>query len=437
MQAVSDIVVLVPGFLGFNALGRFGYFAQSVAAAIRVALEEQTKLDPKRLVIVPSDTVPGGSLAERQRRLSRELSEIVLHYGKHTPPGELRVHLLGHSTGGLDAELLTYERPLGRASWSERDELVRRAIRSVVTVAAPLGGTHLADSALARLLTTGREGAEDDRVDGFSLRTLSKGSLQLAQTLAAGSKLVGADLLLGEALLGALLDARLLTRFARSLLLNRSLLSDLRPAAMRELMQRIRPDAGLAHVHRARFVTVARNSPKPDSSGELFETLYALTAQNTPISPEAQVALQGIHQGLLTGALPVIGAVMPPCPLTQTANDGIVNTGLQLSHWDVHPQSGHEPARIAALVVADHVDVLGYFPPESRMHRDRARGFLTSGSDFREPQFSALARAVAGEVAHGISPVAIKRLATTATEARQLVLRKSGDTRSSSTRDGA
>jgi pimeloyl-ACP methyl ester carboxylesterase len=427
MRPVRDIVVLVPGFLGFDALGSFAYFAQGIATAIRVTLEERKKLEPSELVVVPCNTVPGGSLAERQGYLRKELAEIVRYYGRHTPPGELRVHLFGHSTGGLDAELLTYERPLSGPAWSEEDRALRGALRSVVTIGAPLAGTHLADSALARLLTTGRGRAASDDVSWWSADTLREGPRQLAETLFAGSRLVGSDLLVGEVLQGALFDGRMLGRFLRSLLLNRQLLGDLRPAFIRELVTANRPDDSLAELHRARFVTVARNSAKPLPSAQLFEALHRLTAQNVSASDHADAVLHALDDGLRSREIPVLGAVMAPSPLTPAANDGIVNSALQLSHWDMQRRTGDKPTRIAALVVADHVDVLGYFPSSARSHRDRANGFLTSGSEFREAEFSQLCRAIAGEIASGISPSSLKRLSASSGEARQIVLRKASD----------
>lgn len=426
MRAVRDIVVLVPSFLGFDSIGGIRELGDSVATGIRVALEERTKLDASELAIVPCRARTSGSLATRQRELFAELGAIVRHHGRHTPLGELRLHLVGHGVGGLDAELLTYERPLAGGAFREEELALRRALRTVVTIAAPLSGTHLADSALARLVTSGRASAAGDAIGFLSAGSLTEGPRQLARSLLAGGKLVGSDLLHGELVRGALFDAPICARIVRGLLLNRALLSDLRPATMRELLLRVRPDATLTELHRARIVTVARNATLSLASSELFEALYRLTAQNAPASEEESLALAGFERGIRAGTLPVIGAVMPPLPLTRESSDGIVNLALQLSHWDLHPHKGEKPAHVAALVVADHLDALGYFTPESRVHRARAHGVLSSGSAFGEPEFSRLWRAVAGEVALGLAPGAVKRLGASG-EARQIVLRKSSE----------
>jgi hypothetical protein len=60
-----------------------------------------------------------------------------------------------------------------------------------------------------------------------------------------------------------------------------------------------------------------------------------------------------------------------------------------------------EVSRVAALVIADHIDVVGYFPGKD----GRANGFLGSGSEFREPEFAQLYAAVAREIASSIARV--------------------------------
>jgi pimeloyl-ACP methyl ester carboxylesterase len=59
-------------------------------------------------------------------------------------------HLVGHSTGGLDAELLARTPRPSDAARDEKTEKIRRSIRSIVTLASPLAGTSLAESPLAQ-----------------------------------------------------------------------------------------------------------------------------------------------------------------------------------------------------------------------------------------------------------------------------------------------
>src|SRR5256886_6750363 len=78
---------------------------------------------------------PAGSLAERVRSLYARASELIR-------AGATRLHLVGHSTGGLDARLLAHPR---YTALPERAELIAR-IGSVITVSAPSHGTPLARS---------------------------------------------------------------------------------------------------------------------------------------------------------------------------------------------------------------------------------------------------------------------------------------------------
>jgi hypothetical protein len=57
-------------------------------------------------------------------------------------------------------------------------------------------------------------------------------------------------------------------------------------------------------------------------------------------------------------------------------------------------QRERELSRVVALVIADHLDVVGYFEGKS----GAANGFLSSGSSFCDEDLAALYRAVAGEI---------------------------------------
>jgi hypothetical protein len=59
---------------------------------------------------------------------------------------------------------------------------------------------------------------------------------------------------------------------------------------------------------------------------------------------------------------------------------------------------------VAALVVADHLDIVGGFPMDDLVLDEGAiaNGFLNSGSLFRPEQFSALYRSIARDIAGAI-----------------------------------
>src|SRR5262245_51385438 len=100
-----DAVVLVPGLFGFGSFGegenQIRYFDQVVANIARF-----TGLDERRFVV--HEPGPAEPLAWRVRSLHDHVTQ-VLAAGLPAGPVE-RVHLIGHSTGGVDVRLLMNER---------------------------------------------------------------------------------------------------------------------------------------------------------------------------------------------------------------------------------------------------------------------------------------------------------------------------------------
>jgi alpha-beta hydrolase superfamily lysophospholipase len=86
-------------------------------------------------------TVPAGILAERQKFLLSRMTHadrILAH--------PARYHLVGHSAGGVEAELLRAESPLKETAWTDIDPDGVRARIATITISSPHYGTYLADS---------------------------------------------------------------------------------------------------------------------------------------------------------------------------------------------------------------------------------------------------------------------------------------------------
>src|SRR2546428_9025650 len=129
---MADLVLFVPGFFGFGSFGHpdrplIEYFARVEDAMLRAHMR------PLRFAV--HEPPPAGSRRERVRSLHAKPSEL-------TGAGAPRLHLVGHSTGGLDARLLAHPR---YPALPGRGELIGR-IGSVITVSAPFHGTPLARS---------------------------------------------------------------------------------------------------------------------------------------------------------------------------------------------------------------------------------------------------------------------------------------------------
>src|SRR5262245_29126132 len=104
---MSEGVLLVPGFFGFASFGRgdarISYF-DHVAHAIQAARPEfKWRIDV-------SQPPPTGTRASRVQKLRNKMLDVLAHgSGQDAQRRPDRLHLVGHSTGGLDARLLVNE----------------------------------------------------------------------------------------------------------------------------------------------------------------------------------------------------------------------------------------------------------------------------------------------------------------------------------------
>ncbi|HXU81547.1 MAG TPA: triacylglycerol lipase, partial [Polyangia bacterium] len=122
-------IFLVPGFFGFDNLGDLAYFAhvsEALAMPLRRAGVEA------RLHVVR--TLPTASLRQRTALLLTELRAAASDDGP--------IHLVGHSSGGLDARLAVTP-DVSLPDGIEAEPLARR-VRTVITVSTPHQGTPVA-----------------------------------------------------------------------------------------------------------------------------------------------------------------------------------------------------------------------------------------------------------------------------------------------------
>jgi len=380
-------VFLVPGLLGFENFASFGYFADRVVAALRTGLE-QAWGQPVPVVALPIQ--PTASLRERQRRLVRALADR-LHALEHEYQ-PLSVHLIGHSTGGVDCNLLTHDAPLGAASWDEVDpraRALRARIRTVVSIGSPHQGACITRDPVVRLLQHRDLRAVPDFVKLF-------GSF-----LGSSAR----DVELGDFLFSAGREAVKSVAFLRSVLSRWELIDDLQPSRLGAAATQ------LPQVRRRSFVTVA-GRPRPGSStvqppDAFFRALSERAAGWTNGSAEEGPALQAsvarLRQALAESADELLikaQATELPAEIDAGHNDGVVNAARQL----IDPSDRDE---LAGIVVADHFDVVGYY--DRRMWTADAdgherptqvlSGLLHSGSGFRDAEFFELYRRVANTIA--------------------------------------
>lgn len=370
MSGLVHRVYLVPGFFGFTNLGDLAYFGH-VRAALAAVLAARGVAAEIHVV----RTLPTASLRRRAARLAETIAATA---GAAGP-----IHLVGHSSGGLDARLFTApgvelgtEAPVARLA---------ARVESIVSVATPHHGTPVA-SFFASLL--------GQRILGLlslaTMQVLRSGRLPLAVVLGLGRAFARVDRLAGKriALLDQLMTQLLgdfspgrrnaVDRLFREMREDQSLLVQLAPESMDVLNAVVRDRPG---VRMGSVVTSARRpgvgsamaagfDPSSHATHAIYVALAGLAAAgprgwNPPATSEQAAVLRRAY-----------GAMPPP-----QANDGVVPTRAQV--W----------GRVIRAVRADHLDVIGHYrdPGGEPPHYD----WLTTGSGFDAEAFAG----VWGEVA--------------------------------------
>ncbi|MCC7109561.1 MAG: triacylglycerol lipase [Deltaproteobacteria bacterium] len=356
-------VYLVPGFFGFAALGELRYFH-----FVKETLDEAFRRFGVDVQVHRVDTLPTAAIARRSQRLLEILRE--------TSGDEGEIHLVGHSTGALDARLL-----MDPHREHEDDRALLQRVRSVVSVSGAHRGSPLAS---AFKTAFGKELMK--LVALMTIRTLKMGPLPvaivggLAAVLAAFDSAVGSKPDLVDQLQQSLLadldaDRRVaLHQLFQDVATDQALLDELTPelAAHFDASTFDRPGVRYACV-----VTEARRpslgtsleaglSPYAQASHTLYHAMYRLAAR-TPVSipPPPELAQYADRLEAMLGDLP-----------TREDNDGIVPTLSQL----------HGP--VLRAVMADHHDVIGHF---DEAHHDPPHvDWLNTGTGFTRQQFEAL-----------------------------------------------
>jgi pimeloyl-ACP methyl ester carboxylesterase len=355
----EDTVVLVPGFLGFSVMGRFPYFADRVPATLTAVLLERWG---RPVSVVPGTTVPCGTLQARVEELATFLGRLVAR-------GARRLYLVGHSTGGVDAQLLMCTAPFWGGEWSASDKAARDRVTAVVTISAPHHGTTLLDSPAAKF------------VDHPSLG----GALPFLQATGPLAALAVRDLSQIDTLLDVntkqLPDA---WRFVMSVLRHHELLDELRQPFMASVRQRVVPEP---RVPVACFVTGADVIVEgPHKSDPFYAELNSFGSSGASTATPA-VADNVRRIASAEPAKWIRGAEVAPFRIQATTNDGIVNTACQIV----------EGADLGGIVVADHADVIGdYDRWDMATGLPMDTGVFHSGAGFGDDQFFDLYARVAG-----------------------------------------
>lgn len=361
---------MAPGMFGFASLAAYDYFGH-VAAALRSRFDGHGE----RLEVRVCEVHPTASV----RRRAAKLAQMIAHTAG-TDDGP--IHLLGHSTGGLDARLVASPTVHIDAHADRQLGWIRR-LRSVSTMSTPHYGTPL-----ATFFATAKGQRMLYAVSALTVTALKLG----APPLAAASALVAA---LGRSGEPIGVELALVERITNSVA---SLLDDAADHNLRDWLRQVRDDqggvvqlmpeamdlfqAGVENRSGVHYQCVASYAPPSGArdwlatartpwaalSAAIFHLMYRVTAEQDARYPCA--AADGRAEEILYRT---IGA--PPEP---GANDGVVPLRSQL--W----------GEVAWIGKADHLDVVGHFPGPAG-HND----WLTSGAHFDRVRFDTVMDRVA------------------------------------------
>lgn len=363
-------VYFIPGMFGFGQLAGYDYFHH-----FRRGLEAIYREHATRVEFIDVPTPPTSSLRERARILGSTIA--------HTARDQGPIHLVGHSTGGLDARLLLA--PGTQLKLSRELLAFRSRVRTLVTLNTPHYGTPLASYFAtvsgARML--------------YALSLLTVVSLKLGEpSLAIFSRLLagiggidgvfGGDLKLFSRVTDGVL--RFVERERRSeitdylgkVLVDQGAILQISPESM-DLF-----NAAVINAEHVRYGSIAALSPEPTSlraarrirspytafTAALYTTLYQFTGQPHERYGYA-LPSNNEHRTL------VARFGREPSP---TDSDGIVPTLSMV--W----------GELIGAVDADHLDTLGHFADDQkpREHTD----WLTSGAPMTRASFLELVRSV-------------------------------------------
>ena len=374
---MSGRIYLVPGFFGFTNLGELRYFGH-----VHRFLGETCRRFGLDVQVHAVHTPPTSSLRTRAARLLDAIAATAR-------PGDGALHLVGHSSGGLDVRLLLSP-GVSLPTTLDVDRVVAR-VRTAVTVAAPHHGTPVA-SFFASLLG-------QQLLQLLSLTTiyvLRFGHPPIAVLLKLGAAFARLDRRLGvnsallDQLFGQLLGdfsarrRRVIGRLLEDVRADQALLTQLTPEGMDvfNASTRIRPGVRYgcvvtqARPPGVRSTMAAGLDPTAQASHAVYQGLYRLAGRSARIRWTAPTPTQARALARAYGAVP-----------DPTANDGLVPTLSQLWGDVIHAVRG------------DHLDVVGHFddPAHDPPHFD----WLATGTGFARADFEALWTAVARWVCAG------------------------------------
>lgn len=370
---------------GFGRLASYDYFAH-----LERALSDRLRAAGDDADIHVAQVSPTASI----RRRALKLTELVARTCDLRSSDRGPIHLIGHSTGGLDARLVAS--PSVSLAVAPETMAWRARLASVTTINAPHFGTPLAS-----FFTTASGQRVLRALSALTFIALSLGSPPLAVASALVMAFSRIDRSLGlelkivdrvtDALVRVLDDARGqdVRDYLDAISGDQGAMVQLMPEAMDLYIAGVEDRAGvlyqstasMAPAPSAQLVLPALPHPWRVVSGGIFAILHGITARFDRHYPCAADTLPPETEQLLARTF---GSVPPVY-----ASDGVVPIRSQI--WGKLVWAGH----------GDHLDVLGHFGDSTPVaNQVVAEGppahvdWLYSGSHFGRAQFASMVDAI-------------------------------------------
>lgn len=364
-------VYFVPGMFGFGRLAGYDYFHH-----VREAIESRFADAGVEVVFEVVPTPPTSSLRHRARMLAKAVRQSAGDAGP--------IHLVGHSTGGLDLRLVLSPSS-DLASDAERLRW-RSRVHSAITLNTPHYGTPLAGYFAT---VSGTRVLYALSLFTVVSLTIGEPSLAVFSRLLAGlggvEQFIGGDVrLIGRAsdLILRYVDTSAraeISEFLSKIRTDQGAIVQIMPEAM-DLFNAAAEDdpnvrygclATAAPAPKAMRFAKRVRSPYAALTAAMYSTLYGFTSQRPKMYPYKTLTPE--EEGMFAKAIRE--------PVTDRTNDGVVPTLSMI--W----------GELLWCADGDHLDVLGHFQDdrEPRVHVD----WMTSGAHFTRERFNAAMDAVA------------------------------------------
>ncbi len=374
---------------GFTRLASYDYFVH-----VERALEARFRKAGQGFVPHVSGVLPTASVRRRSAKLAQLVSE--------TADGDGPIHLIGHSTGGLDARLVAS--PAARFLNPETSGWLSR-LKSVTTMNTPHFGTPL-----ATFFATTRGQQALYLMSAFTVVGLSIGARPLAlaslllNVIGKGDRSIGLPFVdrATDSIVRLIDDARSpdVREYLKAILEDQGAMLQLSPEAMDLVV------AGFDDRKDVVYQSTVAMSPMPGPrkwietighpwralSLSIFTALHAVTADFDRRYPCASIDVFAEKQLPENTNAP---------PLDETTG-GFLHRAFGYVP-DLHANDGCVPlrsqiwGRVVWAGLGDHLDVLGHYndvTPEERIEF-RHHDWLTSGSQFDDARFESLMDAIA------------------------------------------